>query len=115
MQSPEIFLNDLEISVNCVVNPNQKAQLDIEHRVFVNWETYYFSDGNAAKKFNKTAYKFTGKLTDPVSQKRFQPDKKSPSRINDGRIFYFLNKDNALAFDADPEAFVTPVVGMKKM
>jgi len=115
VQGPEVFLNDLELSVNCVVNTNQKAQLDPEHRVFVNWETYYFSDNKAVKKFNKSAYKFTGKLTDPVSQKRFQPDKKSPSRTIDGRLFYFLNKDNALAFDADPDAFVTPVVGMKKM
>ncbi len=115
MQGPEIFLNDLGLTVNCVVNTGQKAQLDTDHRIFVNWETYYFSDREAIKKFKKSAYKYTGQLTDPVSAQRFQPDKKSAFRQFDGRLFFFQSKDNALAFDADPKAFVTPMVGMKKM
>ena len=115
MQGPEVFLNDLELSVNCVVNTKQPACLDTQHRIFVNWETYYFSDQEAIITFRKAAFKYTGQLTDPVSRERFQPNKKSPSRKLDSRIFYFQNLDNALAFDTDPKAFVTPVVGMKKM
>ncbi len=115
MQGPEVFLNNLGLSVNCVVNIKEKAQIDEKHRVFVNWETYYLSNNQALKKFKKSAYEYTGKLTDPVNQSRFQPTKESPARIIDGRYFYFQNQENALAFDDDPEGFITPVVGMKKM
>ena len=115
MQGPEVFLNDLGITVNCVVNPQQKAKLDTDHRVFVNWETYYFSNQEAQKTFKNAAYQFTGPLTDPVSAERFQPNNKSPFRQFEGRLFYFQNQNNALAFENSPEDFVTPVVGMKKM
>ncbi|MCP4290206.1 MAG: YHS domain-containing protein [bacterium] len=98
-----------------MVNPKKNAQLDAEHRVFVNWETYYLSDEKALVNFQKTAWKFIGKVTDPVSQMRFQPDVNSPTVVYEGRVFYFSSTENSTSFKKSPEDFATPVVGMKKM
>ena len=110
MQGPEIWLNELGISVACVVDPDQPGILDEAHRVFVNYEAYYLSSDKAKKKFTSAPWRFSGMVTDPVSHQRFQPTGKSPSTKHDGRMFYFGSADNAKQFAADPAAYATPVV-----
>lgn len=110
MQGPEIWLKQLGISVACVVDPKQTGILDEAHRVFVNYEAYYLSSTEAAGKFNQAPWRYTGLVTDPVTQQRFQPTSKSPTRNYEGRLYYFSSAGSDQTFGGDPAAYATPVV-----
>ncbi len=110
MQGPEIWLNQLGITLACVVDPTRNAVLDADHRVFVNYETYYLSDEQAVQTFKAEPWRYTGMVTDPVSKARFQPAGDSPRAVHQGRVFYFASADNAKTFALDPAAQATPVV-----
>lgn len=110
MQGPEIWLVQLGINVTCVVDPSQPAILDEAHRVFVNYETYYLSSTEARQEFQKSPWRYTDLVTDPVSQARFQPAAQTPSAEFDQRLFYFSSDESAETFAQDPGAYATPVV-----
>ena len=110
MQGPELWLKALEIEVPCVVDPDRMAQLDVEHRVFVNYEAYYLADADALATFRKGPWRYTGPVTDPVSRERFTPNGESPRRNHGGRLFYFATAGNARTFAATPDSFATPEV-----
>ena len=84
--------------------------LDVAHRVFINYETYYLSSDEAVQKFKKAPWRYTGLVTDPVSGVRFQPDGASPTAEHNGRLFYFSSDDQAEIFSKDPDSYATPVV-----
>ena len=113
MEGPETFLTGLGISLKGVVDPEADALLDPEHRVFVNWETYFVSSDAALAQFNREPYRFTGRVTDPVTKERFIPGEASPTRRHAGRLFYFSSAETAAAFDADPDALALPMIGMR--
>ena len=113
MQSPEIFLVDLGIAVPCVVDPARPALLDPRHRVFVNWETYYLSSDENLAKFRADPLKYVGTVTDPVTRERFRPDRSHPRVEHEGRIIYFTKVENVARFQAGPEAYVPPMIGMQ--
>jgi len=113
VQSPELFLNDLGISVKCVVDPAKDALLDEKHRVFVNWETYYLSSDAALAKFRADPLKYVGTVTDPVTRERFRPDRNHPKLVRDGRIIWFTKVENVERFRAGPEAYMPPMIGMQ--
>jgi len=110
VQGPEIWLNQLGITVACVVDPTRDAIVDEAHRIFINYETYYLSSAAAHQKFSESPWRYTGLVTDPVSRDRFQPDGKSPVTKFEGRLFYFATAANAKTFAGDPTAHATPVV-----
>ncbi len=110
VQGPEIYLNQLGVTVKCVVDPSRDAILDEAHRVFVNWETYYLCDDAAVKTFTAAPWKYAGTVTDPVSRERFRPDGGSPTARHGDRVFYFQSAEHAATFTADPEAYATPIV-----
>lgn len=110
VQGPETWLNQLGVSVSCVVKTDRPATLDEDHRVFVNYETYYLADAEALATFRAAPWRFAGKVTDPVSKVRFVPNGESPSRTHDGRLFYFATADHAATFAEDPDVYATPVV-----
>lgn len=72
-------------------------------RALVNWEVFFFSDAKAMQTFHKQPLQYCGLLTDPVSQERFQPTRKSPRTEYKGRPYYFISEDNRAAFRRDPE------------
>jgi YHS domain-containing protein len=110
VQGPEIWLNQLGITVPCVVDPARDAVLDAAHRVFVNWESYYLCDAAALAAFRAAPWRYTGPVTDPVSRERFVPDGRSPSAAHGGRLFYFASDATARTFAADPAVHATPLV-----
>jgi len=110
VQGPEVWLNQLGVNLACVVAPEKAAVLDEEHRVFVNYETYYLSSTRARTKFVAAPWRYSGAVTDPVSRVRFQPDEQSPVAEFRGRVFYFSSVSNAAAFAKEPAEFATPVV-----
>lgn len=113
MQSPEIFLNDLGITVACVVDRDKPALLDEAHRVFINWETYYLSSDAALAKFRADPLKYVGTVTDPVTRERFHPKVDSPRVDYEGRIIWFAKAENVERFKGSPEAFIPPMIGMQ--
>lgn len=113
MQSPELFLNDLGITVPCVVDPSKPALLDEAHRVFVNWETYYLSSDKALAKFRAYPLKYVGTVTDPVTRERFRPTKKHTRIEHEGRVIWFAQPQNEARFRMGPEAYIPPMIGMQ--
>jgi YHS domain-containing protein len=113
VQSPEIYLNDLGISVKCVVVEDSEAILDIAHREFVNWETFYFSSEDARRRFQETPEQFAGRLTNPVTREPFELAAGSHRREHNGRTFYFPDEVSVAEFDNDPDKYATPMLSMR--
>jgi YHS domain-containing protein len=74
----------------------------------VNHEVYFFSSEWARQEFEAHPFRYTGKVTDPVSLNRFEPAETSPSRAAGGRLFYFESSETVASFDEDPAAYSTP-------
>lgn len=114
MQGPEKYLSEMGVSIPCAVNPSRPAILDVAHRAFVNYEVYFFSDEPSMAKFIAEPYKYTGKVTDPVTRERFVPSAGSPKRSFDGRLFYFASDQTAATFDADQMKYGNLMPGMRE-
>lgn len=115
MKGPEFYLNDFHIELPCCVDSSAQAILDPAHRAFVNHEVYYFSSEDARQLFEAEPYRYTGKVTDPVSLVRFQPDASSTSRTAAGRLFYFESAETVGKFDQDTELYSTPKPTMQEI
>jgi len=98
----------------CAVDPQREAPIDAAHRIQVNQEFYYVADDAAKARFLAEPHRYTGKLTDPVTLKRFQPEASSLRRTYGGRQFYLESSESAARFDADPRTYGTPRTGMRK-
>ena len=112
MQGPEQYLNELGITLPCAVDSTRPAIVDAAHRALVNYEAYFVADAAALKAFVADPYRYTGKVTDPVSRARFVPTAQSPTRSYGGRLFYFSSTETASKFDSDPMQYGTPMPGM---
>jgi YHS domain-containing protein len=107
-------MNEMGLSVKCVVDPSRPAILDAAHRAFVNYEAYYFCDEASMSKFVAAPYQYTGKVTDPVTRARFVPTAESPHRSYGGRLFYFASAEHATAFDGNLIKYGTLMPGMRE-
>jgi YHS domain-containing protein len=114
VQGPERYLNELGIELSCAVDPTRPAMIDTRHRALVNHEAYFFSDDAALRAFVAEPYRYTGRVTDPVSLARFAPTSSSPSRSHGGRLFYFESEETAARFDADRATYGTPKPMMRE-
>ena len=100
-----MFLSMRQIEIPCLVNPGRAAVLDVDHRAFINYEIYFFSDLEARKRFTKDPLWYCGLLTDPVNRLRFRPSKKSPHTEFNGRPYYFDSDSTLAVFRAMPDSF----------
>lgn len=107
MQDPQIQLGELGVTLPDPVEPSRSAVIDAAHRSFVNWEIFFFADGETKARFDADPARYCGVLTDPVSRQRFRPGTRSPVSRYDGRTYLFLTDDHKAAFDADPSAYAT--------
>jgi YHS domain-containing protein len=114
VQGPEKYLNELGVTLSCAVDPSRPAMIDTAHRALVNHEAYFFADDAAMATFQAEPYRFTGKLTDPVSLVRFVPTAASPNRQYGQRLFYFESEKTASGFDTDPAKYSIPMPGMRE-
>jgi YHS domain-containing protein len=114
VQGPDHYLKELGIRLPCAVDPSRTAVLETSHRALVNYEAYYFSDDAAMKAFNAEPYRYTGKVTDPVSMVRFVPTADTPTRSFGGRLFFFSTNETATTFDTDQAKYGNPMPGMRE-
>jgi YHS domain-containing protein len=115
VQDPVTFLADLVTSLPCAVDPGQTAVIDSLHCVRINYETYFVSSAAARRKLESDPLKYCGRLTDPVSQLRFTPTKRSPRLEWGGKPYYFVSDSTRALFASTPDSFATPRVMMVMM
>jgi len=113
VQGPEAYLRDFHIQLPCAVDSSAVAIIDPAHRAFVSHEVYYFSSDEARRRFESEPYRYTGKVTDPVSLVRFQPDSATPFRNTAGRLFYFASANTLALFAIQPDLYSTPKPGAR--
>ena len=99
-----MYLEAQQLGVPCVVNPERQAKLDPDLRMFLNYEIFFFSDKEARQKFEKDPLAYCGLLTDPVTQKRFQPTKASPRWTFKDRRYYFASDSTLRVFKTMPDS-----------
>lgn len=108
MQDPQIQLKELGIAVPDALDPRKPAVLDVSHRSFVNYETFFFADEGDRRRFDADPSGACGVLTDPVTKQRFRPGSDPPRTEFGGRTYLFVNAANKAAFEKTPEAFARP-------
>ncbi len=82
--------------------------LDAAHEARVNHETYYFSSPAARARFVADPLRWCGRVTDPVSERRFRPTAASPRASWRGRPYYFGSAATRDRFLADPARYAEP-------
>lgn len=112
MQNPEIFLTQLGLNIACAMDPLKPAAIDAAHRVSVGYETFFFADSAAMQKFLLDPTSHCGVLTDPVSFRRFRPDRQSPVSYLDDRMYVFASDSTSQLFEMMPEMYRYPNLKM---
>ena len=92
----------MAVKLPCPVSSRSSARFEKELESWVNHEVYYFSDGGRKRKFDEKPWKWSGKVTDPVTLQRFKPGKKSPRAEYMGRPYFFASDSTRTVFLADP-------------
>ena len=87
------------------IYPARLASFDPGLRIFVNQETYFFSGNDTKRRFLSDPIRYSGPLTDPVSQKRFQPTTHSPHAKYQDRLFYFESTLTQRQFAVSPKDY----------
>lgn len=108
MQDPQIQLLELGLTVPDLLDPGKSAVLDIAHRSFVNYETFFFADEADKRRFDADPTVSCGILTDPVTKERFRPGSASPRTTFGGRTYVFFTAASKAAFERNPEAVALP-------
>ncbi len=108
MQDPEAYLNELGLKLPCPVRRDLDAVIDVEHRAFVNHETFFFSSLEALEDFRARPLRYLDRVTDPVRNVRFAPSERSRLWVHDDRPYYFLDETSLVAFKRNPDLYADP-------
>jgi YHS domain-containing protein len=99
-------LKRLEAVFRDPIYPARVASYDPHLRVFLNQETYFFSGQDTKKRFLSDPIRYSGPLTDPVSQKRFRPNAQSPHTKFNDRTYYFESPLTQRQFAVSPKDYI---------
>lgn len=108
MQDPELYIQQLGLTVPCVITPDRNAILDSAHRTLIGYESYFFSDLDAKSQFDKAPERFCGPLTDPVSLRHFNPKSESPRLVHNERLYLFATDSTKEVFAMMPGMYQYP-------
>jgi YHS domain-containing protein len=100
-----MFLEQERIALRDPVDPSRTASLDPALRTFVNYEIFFFADEVTKAAFDADPTRWCGRVTDPVSQRRFLPAPMPLSRTYMDRLYYFESDATLEAFEATPDSF----------
>jgi YHS domain-containing protein len=95
----------MEVTLRDPVYPGRVASYDAGLRVFMNQEAYFFSNKESKKRFLADPTRYSGPLTDPVTQKRFQPTTRSPRVDFRGRTYFFESDLTKRQFQTAPTTY----------
>ena len=73
--------------------------------MFLNQEGYFFAGNDTKKRFLSDPLRYSGPLTDPVSQGRFTATPFSPKTKYKDRTFYFESKLTQRQFAVSPKDY----------
>jgi YHS domain-containing protein len=104
-KDPEKYLVDAGIRVPSAVDRRHPARIEPAFRTFVNHELYYVANASELTRLRRDPLRYVGKVTDPVSRQRFQPDRRSPRAMHLGRLYFFQDPLNLRTFKALPDTF----------
>ena len=108
MQDVDAYLVRRAVSLGCYFRPEVPAVLDDAHQVRLNYEAYFFSEPEMVARFRADPIRYCGLLTDPVSNRRFRPDRAAPRLAHEGVVYYFESVQTRDRFRRTPEAYVLP-------
>ncbi len=92
----------MKITVADPVDPRRTASYDPKLRVFLNQEAYFFAGIDTKKRFLADPLRYSGLLTDPISQTRFKATPFSPKTTYKDHTFYFESKLTQRQFAVSP-------------
>ena len=95
----------MNIAVRDPIDPRRVASYDPKLRVFLNQEAYFFAGSDTRKRFLADPLRYSGPLTDPVSQKRFKANAHSPKAKFKDKTFYFESTLTQRQFAVSPKDY----------
>jgi len=98
-------LKALDIQVADPIEPRRQASVDSSLRVFVGHDIFYFADAASRARFVKDPLRYCRRLTDPVTQERFRPTRRSRPLEQGGRAYWFASDSTYRVFMAMPDSF----------
>ena len=104
-EDPAPFLKKLGVQLRDPLAPSRVASYDPSLRVLLNQEAYFFAGKETMKRFQSAPLRYSGPLTDPVSQNRFQPTSRSPKIKYKNRTFYFESTLTQRQFAVSPDSY----------
>ena len=108
MKEPEKYLKTIGLTFLSALDPGRPAVLDAAHRARVNFENYFFADAAERKKFLADPVRYCGRLTDPVTQSRFQPTTSSLHARRASVTYYFESRETRARFSKRPAYYAEP-------
>lgn len=115
MQDPSHYLSDLVTNLPSTDDPTKPAIIDSDHLSVVNFECFYFASKEGKAKFDHDPCAHCGRVTDPVTYRKFVPTARSPRIEREGRTFFFRSDSTRAIFAARPDSFSLPHWGMMQM
>ena len=95
----------MKVTLRDPVDPRRVASYDPNLRVFLNQEAYFFAGKETMRRFQSDPLRYSGPLTDPISQTRFKPTSRSPKTKYKNRTFYFASTLTQRQFAVSPESY----------
>ena len=95
----------MHIQLRDPVDPRRIASYDPKFRVFLNQEAYFFAGSDTKSKFLSNPLRYSGPLTDPVSQKRFTASGFSPKTKYKDHVYYFESTLTQRQFAVSPKDY----------
>ena len=108
MQDADDFLVRKGITLKDYFDDRRPAVLEEDHMAAVNYERYFFADVEGKARFDADPRRFAGKVTDPVSKKRFVPGPASPLVEHAGQFWVFGSQATRERFERRPERYLRP-------
>lgn len=97
MKDPEKALLSLRLRF-LALGARDTARIDSTTRVWIGHDLFYFADVKARDRFLRDPLAQIRALTDPVTQRRFHPTKRSPQLAWHGRSYYFESDSTRVVF-----------------
>lgn len=108
MQDVAGFLRRKGLALRDHLDDRRAAILDDDHMVRLNYEAFFFADAASRVAFLADPVTYCGLLTDPVSKRRFRPQRGGPSLEHEGVRYLFATWSSHERFAAEPARYVLP-------